>query len=152
MKILDFILNGERHICVPPFLRGMGSIFDIAGSSDFISMDKQPTSEESHFSGPIPDPEQLKAYNEVAPGMADRILQMTEEEQKHRFMIERCKIRAIARGQYTAFVIVILLIAAGVACALSDHHVIAGTIFTTTIIGTASVFLLGRKTVKEEEK
>lgn len=110
------------------------------------------SSEEVQYSGPIPDPELLRAYEEISPGLAERIFQMAREEQAHHFRMEERKLRATTRGQYTAFIAVLMLIAAGVACALTDHHVVAGTIFTTTIIGTASVFLIGRKNVKEEEK
>lgn len=104
------------------------------------------------YSGPIPDPEQLQAYENVHPGLAARIFQMAKDEQEHRFLIERRKTCAIARGQYTALLVVILLIAAGVTCALCGHQVVAGTIFTTTIIGSASVFLLGRKHEEKTEK
>lgn len=39
---------------------------------------------ESSFSGPIPDPESLAKYEQISPGFADRILNMAEEEAKHR--------------------------------------------------------------------
>lgn len=150
MKALKLFLKGEQTVSLPAFLRGMCSTFDIAGTENFIPLNKQPLSEETHFSGPIPEPELLKAYNEVVPGLADRIFRMAKDEQEHRFLVERRKVRAIARGQYTAFIIVILLIVAGVTCALCGQHVVAGTIFATTIIGTASVFLLGKRTGKEK--
>jgi len=34
-------------------------------------------------SGPLPSPEILRAYNEVIPGSAERILSMAESEQAH---------------------------------------------------------------------
>lgn len=39
---------------------------------------------ETTFSGPLPSPEDLRKYNEVLPGAADRILTMAETEQQIR--------------------------------------------------------------------
>lgn len=40
------------------------------------------------YIGPIPHPNILKQFEEVLPGTADRILQMAEDEQKHRHKFE----------------------------------------------------------------
>ena len=39
---------------------------------------------ETTFSGPLPSPEDLKKYNEVLPGAADRIVALAEKEQQIR--------------------------------------------------------------------
>jgi len=39
---------------------------------------------EAHFSGPIPPPELLLAYDEAMPGCAARILEMAEQQSLHR--------------------------------------------------------------------
>jgi uncharacterized membrane protein len=40
------------------------------------------------YQGPIPPPEQLKAYNDVMPGAAMRIFDMAEKQQNHRIEME----------------------------------------------------------------
>ncbi|MCL2291097.1 MAG: DUF2335 domain-containing protein [Bacteroidetes bacterium] len=39
---------------------------------------------QQHYSGPIPPPEALAKYNEVHPGLAERIITMAESEALHR--------------------------------------------------------------------
>jgi uncharacterized membrane protein len=39
-------------------------------------------------SGPLPAPEILAGYEQVLPGAAERILQMAEDQQAHRFTME----------------------------------------------------------------
>ena len=41
------------------------------------------------FVGPLPPPDMLKAYNEVEPGLAARIIEMAEAEAQHRRERER---------------------------------------------------------------
>ena len=41
-----------------------------------------------HHSGPLPPARQLAEYNEVLPGLADRIVRMAELEQQHRHEVE----------------------------------------------------------------
>lgn len=39
-------------------------------------------------SGPLPDPEDFKKYEEVLPGSANRIMEMAEKNQQHRINLE----------------------------------------------------------------
>ena len=41
------------------------------------------------YSGPLPPAEQIRAYEEVLPGSADRILGMAERQQAHRLELEK---------------------------------------------------------------
>jgi len=41
------------------------------------------------YQGPITPPELLRQYDEIVPGAADRILEMAEEQSKHRQSCER---------------------------------------------------------------
>jgi len=43
--------------------------------------------------GPIPPPEQLRAYEQIVPGAANRILTMAEQEQKVRLSILSAQVR-----------------------------------------------------------
>lgn len=46
-------------------------------------------SQTSTYSGPLPAPEDLKRYDEVVAGAAERILRMAEENAEHRRQMER---------------------------------------------------------------
>ena len=41
------------------------------------------------FSGPMPHPDILRGYKELIPDAPERILQMAEQEQKHRIDVEK---------------------------------------------------------------
>ena len=45
--------------------------------------------EERSFSGPLPPPEYLEAYEKVMPGATDRLLTMTEKQVDHRIELEK---------------------------------------------------------------
>ncbi len=106
------------------------------------------------YSGPLPQPAMLKGFEEIVPGAADRILSMAEREQAHRhaFLEEKLKqdgkeleglLRANKISQRQAFVLVLALIGAGCFLTYLDHTAVGMTIFGTTIISVASIFIVG---------
>jgi len=70
---------------------------------DKQSSESQPATTQSPFSspktdsvkkmvawaGPLPPPQAIQKYEEIIPGAANRILEMTEKQQAHRFDMER---------------------------------------------------------------
>lgn len=66
----------------------------------------------AQWSGPLPAPADLLAFNQIIQNGAERIMQMTELEQKHRISMESIQVRenakAITRGQWLGFVISLL--------------------------------------------
>ncbi len=66
------------------------------------------TLQAKHFEGPLPPPEQLKQYEEVSPGFAERIVQMAEKEQDFRHRdtdrIRGMQRKIIGRGQVFGFI------------------------------------------------
>lgn len=72
---------------------------------------------ESQYSGPIPPPGFMKAYEDAFPGSADRILTMAEEDSKHSREMEKlfltAAIKQSMRGQWFAFIIGMTGILAG---------------------------------------
>lgn len=113
------------------------------------------------FSGPMPPPKILKGYKEIIPDAPERILQMAEREQRHRESAEnemlaqnRCNIEgaisANRRSQIFAFILVLVLIGTGVILTYLEHEAVGITIFGTTIIAFASIFVVGK--VKQKNK
>lgn len=117
------------------------------------------------FSGPMPHPDILKGYKELIPNAPERILQMAEQEQRHRIEVENKMLeqnnrniiesaKANKRSQIIAFILAFVLIASGVALTILGHAIVGGTILGTTIVGVVAVFITGksRKDTKETEK
>lgn len=87
---------------------------------------------EAHFSGPLPPPELLLAYDEAIPGCAARILQMAEQQSSHRRAQEEKLNNAAVRemelkfiearfGQICALTIPLAFIAAGFYAIMHGH-------------------------------
>ncbi len=86
------------------------------------------------YSGPLPPPEMMRAYENVHPGSADRILTLAEHEQKQRAFYEN-------RGLLFGFIAALALIA------LSAYVVSLGFAWQSvgvvigSIAGTAGTFV-----------
>ena len=76
--------------------------------------------ERKTFSGPLPAPEDFKAYQDVMADAPERILTMAEKQMAHRFECEKkiidSRIRESRIGQIMAFIIAIFSI--GIVCFL----------------------------------
>ncbi len=106
----------------------------------------------TRFQGPIPPPEALAAYNALLPGAADRLLAMAEQEQQHRFMIERAEVEApfitARRGQMLGFAIAAVALCASLIMVLQDHEVAGGIIGGLDLIGLAALFVSSGRSTK----
>jgi len=64
------------------------------------------------FVGPLPPPVILEQFERIAPGAANRILAFAEDQFRHRRSIEaqivNSRTRAMSRGQWLAFVVLIV--------------------------------------------
>ncbi len=97
----------------------------------------------SFYSGPLPPPEMMRAYEDIHPGSADRILTLVEQEQKQRAFYEN-------RGLIFGFVAAICLIA------LSAYVVSLGFAWQSvgvvigSIAGTAGTFVYSNRARRQE--
>ena len=84
-------------------------------------------------SGPLPAPEDLREYENICPGAADRILQMAEKQIDHRHNEESKAVSAAILdghlGLVFAFVVCLVGMVGGFLLIQSDHSVL-GTIFS----------------------
>ncbi len=126
------------------------------------------------FSGPLPPPSVLKQYEQVLPGLADRIVTMAENEEAQRHAQNqlalkaeidlqksaleaeqeamRAEMKEARWGQVLAFCIGSLTIGAGAYLALHGAQ-ISGTILGSGgVVGLVSVFIYGRKGKKETKR
>jgi len=99
-------------------------------------------------SGPLPDAETLEHYNRIIPDGAERIMGLVEREAEHRqeqeSRVVACHLQTTRRGQLIALSLTLLLGLAGFTLGMNGHDWLAATVFTTTIIGVVTVFVVGR--------
>jgi uncharacterized membrane protein len=102
-----------------------------------------------HYSGPIPSAQELQRYEQVQPGLADRIVSMAEKEQGHRHTIETTTMNLDfaegKRGQIFAFLIGTGAIIVGGYCAIHGANIAGSIIGGGGVVGLVSVFVYGRK-------
>lgn len=107
------------------------------------------------YSGPIPPPEALARYEQLTPGLADRIVKMAETEGDHRRALEtngqKAQIEHIKRrdyeaklGQFLAFFISITAIIAGAYTLIRGNNL--GTVISLSGLAViVTAFIHGRK-------
>ena len=100
--------------------------------------------------GPIPDPETLRAYSEIIPNGAERIMAMAEQQASHRMGLEKTvisgQIRQSNTGQFLAFFIGIVALLVAAYCISTGHELGGGIIGATGITGLVTAFIQGKKT------
>jgi uncharacterized membrane protein len=109
----------------------------------------------SEFSGPVPPPNLLAGYENVCPGLANRIFKMAEVEADHRRKLETSVVDAniqhncrnsseSRRGQIFALIITLAGLVAGCYTALQGHDVAGGILGVGGMGGIVTTFVLGR--------
>ncbi|HKP75310.1 MAG TPA: DUF2335 domain-containing protein [Longimicrobiaceae bacterium] len=68
----------------------------------------------SRFSGPIPPPRLLSEYDQVLPGLADRLVMLAEGEAAQRHALQLRRVRLAEAGLASAFVIAMSTIFGGI--------------------------------------
>ena len=100
------------------------------------------------FSGPLPPPELLQGYNEVVKGGAERIFSQFEKQSDHRIKLEAEvipeQLNQSKRGQFFGFVLVVLCLICAMIALMNGYEVFAIVIASTTIVGLAGVFVVGK--------
>lgn len=101
------------------------------------------------FSGPLPHPRHLAAYEQVSPGLAERIVTMAEQGQQHTINMDRTAINAEVgdrkRGMRYGLAVFLALIAAALWVSLKTESVGLTAVFLgTAAIGGITIFINGR--------
>jgi uncharacterized membrane protein len=108
----------------------------------------------SFFSGPIPPPELLAAYEQVCPGSADKIIQRFETQSEHRMRLERTVIIGNARrataGLILGFVVCLVIVGGSIYLGLHGQPWLAGTLVTGALSAVVGTFVYGKESAKNE--
>lgn len=105
------------------------------------------------FSGPLPSPAILKAYDLASPGLAERIIAQWETQSGHRRSLERSVIEGDnKRANWgLASATLVSLSVLGVAGVLAmQNHAVAAVLAGVNIVALASVFVYGTNSRKQE--
>ncbi|EAB9748898.1 DUF2335 domain-containing protein [Salmonella enterica] len=104
-----------------------------------------------HFQGPVPSPSMLKEYEQLMPGLANRLVELTEKEQAHRHKTVSDSIDVAKSGQRKAFWIAIAIIFAAVLFGVRGQTGLAGTIITVDLVALVSAFIAGKHYSKKQD-
>ena len=78
--------------------------------NDIQKSEYLPSQVEVHaFSGPLPPPSVLAGYDQIKPGLADRIVRMAEEQSAHRRELEKAVVRSNVRNSTIGMVFALVV-------------------------------------------
>lgn len=102
-------------------------------------------SEQTHYSGPLPLPEDLAKYDQVVPGAAERIIKMAENEMEHRHVQENRMSKSVIITTIIsiifAFLSVIILSGITFYALYKGYDTVAASIAVGAIAAVAGVFI-----------
>ena len=114
----------------------------------FMAMESERT-----FRGPLPAPEDFKAYGKMIPNAPERILSMTEQQVLHRIHTEESIVKSglveSRRGQWMGYSIVLILIGISTLLVSYGHDWVAEAMMKAAI-GLSVIFVL-RQNPREKE-
>ena len=114
-------------------------------------------------SGPLPHPDVLRQYEDVSPGLVERIVKMAEDEAEHRRNIEMQIIDVQSRdqkayrksellGQVFGLLIGLSAITGAVVCAVNHAQIAAAFIGTSGVTGLVTAFIMGRTLLMKQKE
>lgn len=108
----------------------------------------------SSHSGPLPPAEQIRAYEDVLPGAADRILSMAERQQAHRQQLESLTVKEATNrswwGLRLGFAVSVLVVGVGAAAILTGRSTAGLALIIANLAVLAGVFVYGRSDQRKE--
>lgn len=104
----------------------------------------------SHYSGPLPDGESIRIYNEVIPSGGDRLMSTVEKQLAHRIDIEKTGVKRSfnqsSTGQWMGFAIAIIFGFIAWDLAKAGFTVAASILGTVDLVALVAVFITGKLT------
>lgn len=102
-----------------------------------------------HYQGPLPPPEMMLRYEEIAPGAARIILEMAQSQSNHRQGLEdqvvKGNLASERRGQWQAFVVSLAVIGLGGYMVRCGQTLFGLWLAVGTVASLAGVFIYGKR-------
>lgn len=106
------------------------------------------------FSGPLPHPEDLAAYEQTLSGLAGRITRMAELQADHRRAMESkvvdSNIRLESRGQIFGFITVMTALVGGIGLMALGKPIWGAAVSLTALASLAGVFVWSKRQKSRE--
>ena len=110
----------------------------------------------AHYSGPIPPASEMVKYEEVCPGMANRIMELAENQSKHRQKLESQVVRTACivniLGVICALIIALASLWVCWLCIREGHTALGSSIGVLGIGGIVSAFIYGTRSNRQERE
>ena len=104
----------------------------------------------SQYSGPLPDGESIRIYDEVIPNGGDRLMSTVEKQLDHRIDIEKTGVKRSfnqsSTGQWMGFAIAIIFGFIAWDLAKAGFTVAASILGTVDLVALVTVFITGKLT------
>jgi uncharacterized membrane protein len=104
------------------------------------------------WKGPLPPPQLLAKYDEIMPGLADRLTKMAELQLVHRTELEKNAIpedqRQSKRGQLFAFILALTFLVAAFILIVEGKETPGTIIGSVDLVALVTVFITGRPKTK----
>jgi uncharacterized membrane protein len=101
-----------------------------------------------HYSGPLPDGESIRIYNEVIPSGGDRLMATVEKQLNHRIEIEKTGVtrsfNQSSTGQWMGFIIAIVFGIIAWDLAKAGETVVASILGTVDLVALVAIFITGK--------
>lgn len=101
----------------------------------------------STFSGPLPPPETLKAYDIIQPGLASKIFDLAERQAEHRMALEKAVVFGDGQrswaGLILGFIIACSFLGSSTYIIIQGHDLAGGLLASGGLVSLVSVFVYG---------
>lgn len=108
---------------------------------------------EAKYEGPIPPPAWMREYEDVLPGLANRIFSEVETESAHRRDLEQQSLslaaRVVRRGQIGAWLIGVAILVVVTVLVIEGHSIVGAVLGVTEILGIVISFIAKHRTMTE---
>lgn len=106
------------------------------------------------YSGPLPSPEMLKQYDEIAPGAAKLFIETFRDQAHHRMELEKAYLKSDRRrswgGLVAGFVIAMTALCGGMTLVYFGHDLAGTTLGTSGLGGLVGTFVYGTRSQRSE--
>lgn len=110
----------------------------------------------SAWQGPVPPPDVLRQYDEAAPGAANRILKMAENQSGHRIRLEGVVVNGDSRRAYlglsAGFLVALTVIGCGTFLIYTGHDWAGASLVGLDLASFVGVFVYGTKVRRDERR